>query len=81
MSFLMYDMNTFDNRLIWAYLMLTENGNILDFPPHILLHLPVPTLLLTAEPHWDKCPCLFHTYLPCYFKLPSDTQMRRGRLF
>lgn len=35
MAFLMYDMNTFDNRLIWDYLVPTENGNILDCPHHI----------------------------------------------
>lgn len=49
-------------------------------PPPILL-LPVPTLHLTAQPHWNKCPCLFHTYLPYYFKLPSDTQISCGHLF
>ena len=35
MAFLMYDMNTFDNRLIWDYLVPTENGNILACPHHI----------------------------------------------
>lgn len=44
----MYDMNIFDNRLIWAYLMLTENGNILDFP--------ISTVHLIAQPITFICP-------------------------
>lgn len=44
----MYDMNIFDNRLIWAYLMLTENGNILSFP--------ISTVHLIAQPITLICP-------------------------
>lgn len=47
-AILMYDMNIYDCGLKWAYLMLTENGNILDFP--------IFTVHLTAAPITLICP-------------------------